>query len=290
MVTIFRRGLRAKRMCIAWITTLTVILLFGLMIPLIPSFAADEIIVTFGSSKNPPFWSETLPQDGMCGEILHAISREIDIQSVIEYLPMARVYDKYTGNAVGNPDFFLPYHEYAAIIPIAFYRSAIFYYKPRQQKEIIFNRLADLRGYVIGVEKGTITDKSYFDRAGIRFEESYSREALFRKLKLGRIDLCIEIDLSGQLALKRLFPKEDHHFERLAIPGSDNPITIMIDKNFPNGEKLVRNYREGLRIIMENGKYRDILEKYYGKGNIPEDWSKLLDRYENMYRIDKPVK
>ncbi|MBW2607603.1 MAG: transporter substrate-binding domain-containing protein [Deltaproteobacteria bacterium] len=283
MVKIFHRGLRDKKIWILWMTIFTTILMFGLMIP---SFAADEIVVKFGSSDNPPFWSETLPQDGMCGEILHAISGEIDVKSVIEYLPMARVYDKYAGNAVGNPEFFLPYHEYAAIIPIAFYRSAIFYYKPHHQKEIIFNRLADLRGYVIGVQKGTITDKSYFDRAGIRFEESYSQESLFRKLTLGRIDLCIEIDLSGRLAIKRLFPKEVHNFGRVEISGSASPITIMIEKNFPKGEKLGRKYKEGLRKIVGNGKYREILEKYYDKGNIPRDWSKLLDRFGNMYYIE----
>lgn len=284
MGKIYRKGPAEKKILMIKRVSISTIRIAVMMSWLIStSFADEKIILHFGSSETPPFWSQTLFLDGMCGEILHEISKEIDVKSVIEYKPLTRLIDGVGYNLLGNPEFFLPHHEFVAIIPIAVYRSVFFYYQPHHKKKITFERIEDLKGYSVGVMKGSLANKPFFNRVGIKFEESYSKDSLFKKLELGRIDLSIDIDLSGLLAIKRLFPEKASSFARLEIPRSITPITIMIDSNYPNGRQLGKKYKKGFKTIIKMGKYHKILAKYYGRENIPGDWFNLLDRYQLMY-------
>ena len=247
--------------------------------------ASDAEIIKFISSETPPFWSKSLSFDGMCGEMLHEISREIGVEAVITYQPTTRMIESEDSNLLGNPEFFLAKHDFEVVIPIAINRLALFYYKPHHNVEIKHKRLLDLKGYTIGIMKGSLSraDISYFERSGINFEESYTKESLFKKLKLGRIDLCIEVELSGLLIIDRLFHEEANDFSRLEIQRSITPIAVMIKDNYPNSKLLGKKINQGLDKIIKDGKYIEILEKYYGKNNVPRDWYKLLRNFRNMY-------
>jgi polar amino acid transport system substrate-binding protein len=58
----------------------------------------------------------------------------------------------------------------------------------------------------------------------------------------------------------------------------------MIDSDYPDGEALGMKINEVLKKIIKNGKYTQILEKYYGKGNVPQDWFVELDAYRSNYQ------
>ena len=287
MLKMFYTGVRDKKkyrvICISKSILLSAVLFLG---PFISSVAAQEGDVIFGSSDTPPFWSETMPDDGFCGEIFHAISREINVKSVIEYHAVQRLIEitaKTPFNIAGNPALFAPKQEYVAIVPIAMFRVAFFYYSTTPEKKITYKSLTDLKEYTIGVRKGIITDRTHFDNAGIKFEESYSNESLYKKLKLGRLDLCLDIELAGLMATKKLFPGDLEHFRRIELPESVTPIAIMFHRDYPHGKELGSRYLNGLMTIIENGKYHQILEKYFGEGNIPEHWFSQLGKYINRY-------
>lgn len=249
------------------------------------SAGGPETIVKFSANESPPYWSKSLPYGGLCGELLHAMSREVNLHTVIEFKPIKRLIDDDTNNVTGNPMFFLANHDYGSTIPIALCYSALFYYRPNRPQGIAFTRLADLRGHRIGILKGTLVDRSYFDTAGIAFEESYTEQSLFKKLKLGRSDMCICIDLVGHSTIRELFPDEVGNFSGMNIPRSVTPIAIMLSKKHPHAKELAKKYKRGLGIITENGTYQHILEKYYGKNRTPEDWFSKLREFADMYDI-----
>ena len=251
--------------------------------PIVTSAAGTTTVVTFGANESPPYWSKNLPHGGLCGEILHAMSQEVDLESVIEIRPLKRLIEDDSRNVTGNPLFFIATGAFEAIIPIAVYYSALFYYRPHHEEGIRFTGLADLRGYKIGILKATLVDRPYFDNAGITFEESYTEQSLFKKLEMGRLDMCISIDLVGHLTVQRLFPDEAAHFTAINIPGSVTPIAVMLSKKCPNALELAGKYRKGLRIITENGIYHRILGKYYGKDRIPVNWFHNLNLFRDMY-------
>jgi len=240
-------------------------------------------IVEFGSSDTPPFWSPTLPGNGMAGEILSAIFAEINMRSRILYFPLKRLYTDLRNNHLGDPDNFVG-QQFSAIIPVALYRAALFYYKPRHKEGIAYKKQEDLSGYTIGVIRGTLEDKDYFDKSIIKVTEADNEQSLFRQLKEGRIDLCGIIKETGEFTIKKEFPGEVDNFVPIEIPNSFGPVTVMIDWNYPDGKNLGAKIDEGLKKIIENGKYLQILERHLGKGKVPDDWFVELEKSRMKYQ------
>ena len=148
---------------------------------------------------------------------------------------------------------------------------------------IEFRSLRDLQGYTLGVLRGTLEVKDYFDKNGINVEESDSVESLLKKLKRGRIDFCILVAGTGRYKIEQIFPEEQDNFAQVVIPGSYRPIAIMIDVDVPEGKAVARRYRQVLDKTLRSQKYHDILENFYGKNNIPGDRFEQLKRFEQVY-------
>lgn len=245
---------------------------------------AENNPVVFQSTDTPPFWSASLPDNGMGGAMLKLLSDAAGVQYSIEYLPVQRFRNSLAAYIVGDPDILI-YKEHLAVFPIGIFQSAFFYYKPHHEA-IEFHRLQDLQGYTLGVLRGTIEDKGYFAKIGINVEESDSVESLLKKLKKGRVDLCILISETGQYAINRTFPHEQDNFAQAAIQGSDRPIAIMIDVSVPEGRAVAQRYRRVLENTLHSPKYHDILEQYYGKNRIPVGMFEQLKKFERVYASD----
>lgn len=252
---------------------------------LLPPWASAET-VRLGANESPPYWSHDLPENGLGGAIVHAISKEAGLTSVIEFKPLKRLIEDDTNNDLGNPLFYLEKQDYAAIIPIAVSQAAFFYYRPSHNENISLKSLDDMKKYKIGALKGTFSDASLLSKAGIRFEQSSTQASLLKMLKLGRLDLYFELDLVGHQAIRTVYPGEAGYFGSIAVTGSVEPIAIMIAKKHPNGRAIGDRYREGLEKIMNNGSYQTILENYYGKGAIPENWYRELARFQQLYAFE----
>jgi len=249
-----------------------------------PAMAHESAIsVGLDANESPPYWSESLPYGGMGGEIVQAVSEEAGLVSHIHFKPLQRMIEDDTNNDLGNPGFYTRNQVFADIIPIIAYRSSIFYYAPHHKGPVTIHGVEGLKKYRIGILSGTLAERSFFDKAGVVFEESYSQDSLFKKLRLGRIDLCIEIDLVGHRIISRLFPDQRNQFVSMNLPGSASVIAILLAEGYPQAGKIGTKYREGLQRIIANGKYRKILEKYYGEGRVPANWRKDLQRFERIY-------
>ena len=191
--------------------------------------------------------------------------------------------DDDNNNDLGNPAFYMGTQEFSAVIPIAVYHMAVFHYLPNHPSHPEIHEVKDLEGHKIGILKGTLVDRSQFEKAGITFEESYSQESLFKKLQKGRIDLVIEIDLVGKTMIKRLFPSDGERFSSILIPKSESPIAILLAEKQLNGNELGVRYRQGLQKIRLSGEYETILNKYYGPDGLPEHYMRAMERFNIIY-------
>lgn len=247
---------------------------------LLSAFVCAEPVV-FQSTDTPPYWSESLPENGLGGALLHLLSDEAGVAYSIEYLPVARYRQSVATYMVGDPDILIN-QKHRAIFPVGVFRSAFFYYKPRHNV-IEYQSLRDLQGHTLGVLRGTIEDKAGFVRNGVKVEESDSVESLIRKLKRGRIDFCILIEGTGRYAIQQLFPDEQGNFVQVIISGLDRPITIMIDVDVPEGKEIARRYRQVLDKTLKSQKYQAIVENFYGKNNIPAGRTEQLNKFIQYY-------
>jgi polar amino acid transport system substrate-binding protein len=255
------------------------LLLFSLMLASV-AMAADDSIV-FESTDTPPFWAPSLPDNGLSGAILKLLSANAGIQYSIEFLPVKRFRNSHAAYLVGDPDI-LVNEKQRTILPFGVFRSAFFYYKPHQDV-IEFHGLKDLRGHTLGVLRGTLEDKAAFLKNGINIEESDTVESLLRKLRRGRVDLCVMVDLTGKFVIKKLFPAEQDQFVTVDIPSSVRPIAIMIDISNPQGSLIAQRYRNVLDKTISSQEYNDILDNFYGKDKLPSGRMERLREFEQYY-------
>lgn len=253
-----------------------------LLFCLISSVAHSETVV-LNANESPPYWSKKLPYNGLCGEIISAMSSEAGLDSRIKFMPLKRLIQDTTNNDLGNPAFYIENQDFAAIIPIAISQVALYYYAPLHPKKISFKTLSDLKGYRIGTLSGTLANRISFQQLGINIEISYSQESLFKKLQHGRLDMVLEIDLIGRQTIAKLFPNEREHFVAIELPRSISPIAIMLDKNYPNASAIAQRYRKGLKKIIQTGQYNEIIQRYYNSKKLPPLWLKKLNDFTRLY-------
>jgi len=189
-----------------------------------------------------------------------------------------------TNNDLGNPFFFLGNQEFSDIIPIAVYHVALVQYLPNHMQRIQIRTLSDMKGYKVGMLKGTLVNRSAFEQAGILIDESYSQQSLFKKLQKGRLDLVIEIELAALTTIHQLFPEELAKFTVDLLPKSEAPIAILISKDQADAKKIGQSLRNSLNQILKNGRYADILYKYYPDMMIPDHYYRELNRFSILYK------
>jgi len=261
--------------------SISLVLFFSLFAISTKVSIAENKSVVFKSTETPPYWSPTLPNNGLGGSILQLVSSTAGIEYSIEYLPVKRFRQSNAPYIVGDPDLLMD-NKNRAIFPIGVFHSVIFYYKPHHEK-FELHSLKDLQGYTLGVLRGTLEGKDSFVKAGIAVEESDSNESLLKKLQKGRIDFCIVVAGTGWYTIKQLFPESLENFGGMDIPDSARPIAIMIDKDITEGKALVRRYRQVLDGTLRSQEYFDILEEFYGKNKIPADRFQQLKSFEKYY-------
>jgi polar amino acid transport system substrate-binding protein len=242
---------------------------------------AESQSITFESTESPPYWSAALPEDGLGGAILKLLSEKAGFQYTIEYLPPNRFHVSLNPYMLGDPDF-LKNQQQRAVIPIGIFRSAIFFYKPHHEAMVI-NSLKDLSGHTLGVLRGTLEDKATFERQGIKIEEGNSEESLLKMLKKGRVDLCILVAGTGRYTVDRTFPAEKEAFVQTVIPSLTRPLAIIINTSQPQEKAIAQRYRQVLNQVLQSEQYHAILEKHYGKGQVPSDRDEKLNQFIQYY-------
>jgi len=258
-------------------------MLVAILLSTSPAMAGSVVL---DANESPPYWSESMTGFGMGGEIVQAISRAAGVTTVLSFKPLQRMIAEDDNNDLGNPVFYLRNQDFAAIIPIAVYHVALFYYKPNHDGEAFsVVSLADLKGFKVGMLKGALVDRSAFARAGIDVEESYSQASLFRKLRKGRIDLVIEVELVGRQMIRNLFPDEIDAFAVNPVEQSEAPIAILLSQQQPDAAAVAQAYRRGLQTIVDSGEYSAIVKKYYGAGLLPEHYMPELEHFSRLYRF-----
>jgi len=71
------------------------------------SWASAAETIHFGANESPPYWSFSMDQQGMCGEILQALSAEAGLNAEVTFKPLKRLIEDAHNNDLGNPFFIL---------------------------------------------------------------------------------------------------------------------------------------------------------------------------------------
>ncbi len=149
-----------------------------------------------------------------------------------------------------------------------YYTGMHFFYRKQQFPDgINYHNLSEINKYKVGyIRSGSML--KVLNDAGIKPQLVKDLATNSRKLKTQRIDMFVATELGGWGAIKKKYPDTVNEFAMMPKPILD--ILGSGDVIFPVKHGHLQDiFERGLLQLKNNGSYRQLLEKYYGKGNIP---------------------
>jgi ABC-type amino acid transport substrate-binding protein len=168
-------------------------------------------------------------------------------------------------------------------VPLFYYRVVGFHRKDRF-KAISFKTLKDLKGYSLGVIGGSSDAAILMGYPGLSLnvEDVTTMEQMFNKVYAGRNDIGFAVELSGLTFIANHYPNEQDRWVMTEDAIQGILADVVFSKKYPNAEKYLHAFKDGIQRIRNNGTYLRIFEKYYGAGMVPDVVS---DISKEMYVI-----
>lgn len=141
------------------------------------------------------------------------------------------------------------------------------YYKPLQ-KPITFTTLDDMKPYRLGIILKS-PYKPMYEKHGLNIFEVQRPAQLVKKVHEGRDHFFEATFFSGLVLIKKIYPDEWKAFDYISWDVSDGSLAFL--KNNKRAQYFKKKFEKGFTLVKQNGTYIDILESYWGKGNIPRD-------------------
>jgi polar amino acid transport system substrate-binding protein len=271
---------RLKIMVIVCLTLLT----------LHPAYAQKRVIVS--SANYPPFtYVIKVPPYGFglgC-DIVEEAFRSVSLTTEFYLMPMTRnVWSMTERRSAANLGVFRWYEakgvsNLVQSIDILEMNFVLFYKKQRFPDGIPFTRLSDLVSYRITTVRGSFMMQAYKD-AGLNVSYSTGVKQNILKLEADRVDLAIAADIAGWQIIKEHFPDKMEAFATVKRPVMSEPLSMIFRKE---DHQLQAAFTRGLKNIVANGRYEEILRKYYQRaGRHPEDLSVYIPQYLQLLMVN----
>lgn len=211
----------------------------------------------------PPYVDESLPQNGLAIDLVTtAFSRaRYDVKIAYEAWPRALegakigVYDVvaniwHSDERARDLDYSDPY----LINDIRFLK--------RKESQVKFNRIKDLDGLLVGVEKDYAYPKAFADAGNIVKVSNNGLLPAINELVKGRYDLVIG-DLNAiHFVLMKFLPNESKGLEILPKTVGMSKLYIAASKANPKHAKIIKDFNQALRSMQKDGTYQSIISAH----------------------------
>ncbi len=125
-----------------------------------------------------------------------------------------------------------------------------------------YSTLRDLEPYTIGIVRGYTYSEEFDSADYLKKDESDDVKMMFRKFFHERTDIVAASYYPALYVLEhelRLF-KDD--VEKIEPPLKKDPLYVIFPKENKNSRRLRDDFNKGLKILKENGRFQDILNKH----------------------------
>ncbi len=212
----------------------------------------------------PPFISTEIENEGVLSELVISAFSDQNINVVINIVPVQSMLKYYLveENAIAVMGRHLGIENNAKkrllSVPLFVSSEHFIYYRPAHQNRDFKGELSNLKELTYGASKGE--DVTAFKKASIKVKKSRTL-SMFKKLKQGSVDFISLPPESVEWFLNQKHADEKHDFA--VMPGKAHMTSIAIHFNLdnPKARDLASAFQQGLRNIINNGKYAKILKK-----------------------------
>ncbi|MEH6823549.1 MAG: transporter substrate-binding domain-containing protein [Motiliproteus sp.] len=208
---------------------------------------------------------------GLACDILRAAYESVGTEVRFVSFPARRavvqlLYQQVDAFAAGNLLTHGPDRNLLNWVPLFKARTSWFYYRPRFENIPIPSQLIELRDYRLGV----IVNSPFLDvyqRYSLNIVEIQTPYQLVQMARKGRIDFFEAAALTGFQMIRQV--DRDSIKQYGLFTWATPVVALAFKKDFTRGQHFRGQLEEGIRIIKDNGRYLQILESYWGVGNVP---------------------
>lgn len=131
-----------------------------------------------------------------------------------------------------------------------------------RSRQLRYRNLADLAPYRIGIIRGAIVNDVFSQASYLHLDEATDPASNVRKLLAGRIDLFIDQRRAIDHLLRSQFANQTSLIEAIEPPLQVHQFYNAFPKARPGAEQLRDDFNRGLRAIIADGSYSDIMRRY----------------------------
>ncbi|MCX6580226.1 MAG: transporter substrate-binding domain-containing protein [Candidatus Aminicenantes bacterium] len=231
-------------------------------------FVNKEYSIELAYNDWSPYYGPDMPNQGPIAEIIREAFKWVGYSTKIEFLPWANLMEKLkTGRCDAG---FAAYYseqrakDYIYSDPIGICSRVAFLKK--QDLQINYKKLEDLKLYRIGVTRGYIYAVPEFDNADyLNKIESTSEEASIMNLLKKRLDLVIIDKAVAQYLLKKKFMTNKNELDFLEFTDRKGELFLFISKTNKEADRIKKDFDYGLKQIKEDGTFDRIIKEYEKK-------------------------
>lgn len=235
--------------------------------------AAEKITLT--AFDYPPYMNDSLPEKGLFCELVREVYQSVGYEVSFEFYPLKRsTLYVIEGKALAQLGTEWNFPEEARKndvrgVPLFYYRVVGFYLKDNIDA-FSFKRLHDLKGYRLGAILGSSDAAILGGEPELKLETVHTMEQMFKKLSMNRTDIGFAVELSGLDFIATHYPREKDRWMMTEDAVQGILAQVVFSKKYPDAEKYLKAFEEGIQRIRDNGVYHRVFEKYYGVGKVPE--------------------
>ena len=220
-----------------------------------PALRAETIALATGEWI--PYTSSGMEQFGEFTEQVTIVLAEMGMQPEYRFYPWPRCFDSVLKGRVWAAFPYSHTEERAKKVlfstPLSCSKTVFFYYGKDSDKEPYrFDRLEDLRDYIVGGVAGYFYEE-LFQKAGLDVDYASDEISGLEKLKRGRVDLMPVNEKVGRHLIQTHFPDDIDRFHTLSRPMSLDSLHLIVSKSYPDAEKILLRFNATLQQCREKG-------------------------------------
>jgi len=234
------------------------LILLSFLVASSSAWTADKVTIAY--VDYPPYYSESLPDQGPLLQIIKEAFALVGISVSAEQMPWSRAL-KWTKE--GKYDALccawyredrLEHFHYSGSLP----GNELVFFK-LSGRDIKFDGFSSLKNYQIGVVRDYATPEGMVE-AGLFLQVANSDEQNFKKLLGKRIDLALMDKAQGRFIAASAFPDQKQKFAPVAPAINLEPQYLVLSKAVTHSDELLNSFNKGLAQLKSSGRFQEILE------------------------------
>lgn len=243
---------------------ITICILISICFSSLSKGHCKDIQLTLCTGEWQPYTSEEMANYGLFTEIVSAVFKEMGVSPQYRFYPWRRCFmNVKNGYVFGAFPYSITEEREKDVLyseSIISSQNMLFYRVDKFPQGIVYNRLEDLKPYILGGVLGYYYEE-IFKQANLTVSYLQTEEKILKLLYKNRIDFMPMNEQVGWHLIRKMYPQEIGEFATIPTPLSSGGLHLIVSKQYPDAEKLLKQFNTALRIVKNKPIYKLILNK-----------------------------